>query len=168
MDVLEAKFFEGKKDTHFGGIKGSLWRCSISQRRPHCCSQPETHLPFSLPSSEHLRLPSSSNPPFCLSTALSSLLPPPPAVSALNLSSLYLLCQVQSQKSQGLGSPSLNSMNKKSQKYMGINFCENKVHSGSIVFSFLSFFLFFFFFLFPLGPHLWYMEVPWLGVESEL
>ena len=28
--------------------------------------------------------------------------------------------------------------------------------------------LFFFFFFFFLGPHLWYMEVPRLGVESEL
>ena len=32
-------------------------------------------------------------------------------------------------------------------------------------FFFLSFFLFFFFFL---GPHLWHVEVPGLGVESEL
>ena len=45
--------------------------------------------------------------------------------------------------------------------------------SGAFSFSFLtcfqclSFFLFFFLFVF-LGPHLWYMEVPRLGVQLEL
>ena len=41
--------------------------------------------------------------------------------------------------------------------------------AGCFVFILSTFlyFLFFFFFIF-LGPHLWYMEVPRLGVESEL
>jgi len=44
---------------------------------------------------------------------------------------------------------------------------DDSIASFLFFFSF-SFFLFFFFFVFSLGPHPRHMEVPRLGVESEL